>query len=508
MHIVLVVHGFPPETIAGTELYVYALAQELKNRGHRVNVVYPVNDPLLPAGLVMESTYKNISISRINITVSAQNQDLFQQFKNDKLADIFGDYLANLKPDLVHFHHFIGLSASIMKPCQELGIKTFMTLHDGWLLCEQNHFILSDGSFCKEGPEDVAKCVYCFAQRNSALLVANDVEKLLRIFELRKAFLKDVFNSVDTIIVPSRFLYNVFNKHGFNHTNANIVHLGLPDFQLSPWKPTKSVIRFAYLGYIMPTKGLDILIDAFNLVDHSKTRLDIYGAIGDQTYYADTMKRVLKDHKVKYHGRYMPDRLGEILAKTDVAVVPSRSENYPLIIRECFYANTPVIASNVGGIPEIISDGENGLLFNVGDHKDLANKMRFCINDFDKVIAFRRRIEPPRSIKHEVDEIEILYHNTLNHNTCARNDGILMDDSDLKSYPFANSLDNPQDMALLYETRIKNLEERLNIFYNSNGGRLLLRYYRFRDQFFPTQSIQRKILNYISRFIKKTIKHR
>jgi glycosyltransferase involved in cell wall biosynthesis len=465
--------------------------------------VYPVSDPSLPTGLVMESTYKNISISRINTAVSAQDQNLFQQFKNDKLAVTFGDYLANLKPDLVHFHHFIGLSASIVKPCRELGIKMFMTLHDGWLLCEQNHFILSDGSFCKEGPEDIAKCVYCFIHRNSALSVANDVEKLSKIFELRKAFLKDVFTSVDTIIVPSRFLYDVFNKHGFNHTNANIVHLGLPDFQLSPWKPTKSVIRFAYLGYIMPTKGLDILIDAFNLVDYSKARLDIYGAIGDQIYYTDTLKRVSKDNKVKYRGRYTPDRLGEILAKTDVAVVPSRSENYPLVIRECLYANVPVIASNVGGIPEIIFDGNNGLLFRAGDHKDLANKMRFFINDFDNVIAFRRRIEPPKSIKEEVDEIEILYHNTLNHNTCIGNDGILMDDSYSNSHPFSSSSEYSQDMVMLYEERIRNLEDRLNAFYRSNGGKLLLRYYRLRERFFPAQSVRKKILNFFLRFTKK-----
>jgi hypothetical protein len=67
----------------------------------------------------------------------------------------------------------------------------------------------------------------------------------------------------------------------------------------------------------------------------------------------------------------------------------------------------------------------------------------------------------------------------------------------------ANNSGYSQNIVMSYEARIRNLEERLNIFYNSNGGRLLLKYYKLRDRLFPVKSVQKRILERIVRFRKK-----
>ena len=103
----------------------------------------------------------------------------------------------------------------------------------------------------------------------------------------------------------------------------------------------------------------------------------------------------------------------EILASTDVAVIPSRVENYPTVVRESLHAGVPVIGPNVGGVPEIIQDGENGLLFRGGDYKDLANKLRFFAQDPEQVMIFRGRVRPVRSIVQDVDQLEVIYRESL-----------------------------------------------------------------------------------------------
>jgi glycosyltransferase involved in cell wall biosynthesis len=358
IRVLFVVHGFPPDTIGGTQLYVHGLAKELKARGHKVNVIYPIRDSSLPMYSITEGKYNDIDISQMNVSANFSCEDAFhvsKSLKNDRVADVFATYLAKLKPDIVHYHHFIGFTPAIHEACQRFGVKTIMTLHDGWFVCEQNHFVLPDGSLCLEAHEDVTKCMECYVGRKAHLQDELKLRLVRNAFELRKELLEQLYTNIDVVISPSRFLANAFSDFGFHHNHMQIIQLGLPSFRVLSWKPTKKAIRFTYLGHITRAKGLDILVNAFNTINHNKAKLDIYGVIADRTYYTDTMNRLSRVHKVKYHGPYTNDQLGEILAKTDVVVMPSRSENYPFVIRESLYANVPVIASNVGGISEISS---------------------------------------------------------------------------------------------------------------------------------------------------------
>ncbi|MBM4137529.1 MAG: glycosyltransferase, partial [Nitrospira sp.] len=82
-------------------------------------------------------------------------------------------------------------------------------------------------------------------------------------------------------------------------------------------------------------------------------------------------------------------------------------------VRECLHAGVPVIASNVGGIPEIIQDGVNGFLFKQGDFRDLANKLQFIIQNPKKIFALRKNIQPVRTVSEDAEELKGIYREVL-----------------------------------------------------------------------------------------------
>jgi len=167
------------------------------------------------------------------------------------------------------------------------------------------------------------------------------------------------------------------------------------------------------VGNINFTKGLDLVIHAFNMLNTDNVQLNIYGNIQDIAYFKNVMNTSFKRQVVKHHGPYKPEDLPGIFSQTDIAIVPSRSESYSFIVRECLHAGVPVIASNVGGIPEIVQDNVNGLLFNQGDFRDLANKLQFIIQNPKKISALRKNIQPVRTVSEDAEELKGIYRRIL-----------------------------------------------------------------------------------------------
>jgi glycosyltransferase involved in cell wall biosynthesis len=409
LSILFVVHKPPADIIAGTEIYTYTLARALRQRGHTVRVLYPHFDNTQIEGSVTEYVHEGLPVAQLNLH---QIPDMTYRFKNEQAAADFGKYLSGLDIDLVHFHNLFGISASALQACSQLGIPTVITMHDEWLLCEQVHYLRADGSFCEKGPETVDKCVRCFTERNPEQSSQEHIHRLFEIFSLRRQFLQDALKWINTLIVPTAFLKESLCENGFVHPNILIVPFGLHSFKPLAHEPRKGLLRFTYLGNINFTKGLDVLIQALNLIDDANVHLDVYGGIQDLPYFQQTMTRIPKNHVVNYHGPYKIKDLPAVLAKTDIAVVPSRSESYSFVVRECLQAGVPVIASRVGGIPEVVKDGENGSLFTPNDYKDLADKLRLFIRNPEQIAAFRKNIQPMRSIAEDAGQLENIYRET------------------------------------------------------------------------------------------------
>jgi glycosyltransferase involved in cell wall biosynthesis len=122
-------------------------------------------------------------------------------------------------------------------------------------------------------------------------------------------------------------------------------------------KKMPDVLRIGFIGQITHSKGVHILIEAVNLLNQAhkdKIELSIFGNINHSMDYSTKLFELARDRSnIKFSGTYLHDQSAGIFSQLDVLVVPSLWYDFPLIIYEAFATNTPVIATNLGGMAKL-----------------------------------------------------------------------------------------------------------------------------------------------------------
>ena len=234
----------------------------------------------------------------------------------------------------------------------------------------------------------------------------------------RPGVLREIGNSVDAIMVPTEIMKNLFIKNGFREELIHKVPFGIDTSLLEEFqnKSASTTLRIGFIGTIYEHKGLDILIKAFQRLNPScDAVLKIYGNTEQFPEYAASVLALAdksQEHreKISFLGTFANEKLGEVLTDIDVLVVPSRwYENTPLVIQSALSARTPLIATNLGGMSELVKDGENGMLFELNDDRDLAEKLEALVGDRSLLSRFRENIGNQRTITEMVDDLESIY---------------------------------------------------------------------------------------------------
>lgn len=402
-HILLVAHAFGEQALAGTELYTYHLAREFIRRGLRVTVACPRVAEAPGEGAYQVETYDGIPVVRVNLP---RPPSAVEALDNQAAAAVFGRVLADLDITLVHFQHLSGFSPAVVRLCAQRGLPTYFSMHDAHLICDQFHLLLPDGSICS-GPENTAKCAECKRQRSGM------PELSLPSFEnwmaARFASYRGVLDDLDGLIVPSSYMAGQLHAAGFEHPAACSSPLGLYPFSPKPWREKAGQLRIAYFGSIVFHKGLDVLLKAYAKVRTPATSLHVFGKVYDQQYFQQHTAALQPDWQVNFYGAYRPEELPALLAAADVAVIPSRAENYPTILRECLHANVPVICAEVGAAAEILADGVDGFLFPPGDVQALAELLDRFIHEPGLAADMRRQQPRIRTIAEDADHLLAIY---------------------------------------------------------------------------------------------------
>lgn len=434
MRILQTVHGFLPNQRAGTEIYTNDLCKELAKR-NEVHVLYPVyrgrkydlNSFDREGIRIYELTVPLGFLEKINYATNFRST-----YENKETEQKFAKLLNIVKPDIIHFQHLIYLSASLIRIGKDRKIPTVLTLHDYWFICPRIHLLKMDYSLCKGPDENCQNCFQCwniqkvdtlygylskcgFPQRLSKSLLgficqaANPIEEFIR----RSDYMKSLLRRVDRIIAPSRFLMNMFVQSGV--PREKIIH-SPKGYNLSAFKNFKKKdghkLSFGFLGATAKHKGFDILIEAFNEINTNDVELRIYGNHHLDSKDIEKMQFKMRNRNIRFMGAYEDVR--EPYSEIDVLVFPSICyENRPLALTESIITETPIIASNIGSIPELVKDGENGLLFEVGNSKDLYKKMIAVIESPDLLENLRRKSDQIKSIKNQAEDIEEIYQGIL-----------------------------------------------------------------------------------------------
>jgi len=440
MKILKVIHSFPPFTLAGTEVYSYNLSLELLKR-HEVSVFFRVNHPGQEEYSLTKSTYHGLKIYTLNHTFRECGS--FQEtYRNSNIDKKFAETLLEVKPDVVHIHHLLSLSHGIVDEIKRRDIPIVYSLHDYWLLCYRGQLINQSLEVCDGSSDD--QCIDCLRYllniKKYSLRIYYLLRKMLPATILRalkkihliitgrvltegveefKRSARSLASKVDLFIAPSNFIKNKFIVHGF--PEDKIIHCdhGLNKEGYPPSaKSNSKKLRIAFLGTLLPTKGVDILVSAFKDIKEGCVELSIYGRLVKYfgyEYFPDLLKKQIRgDRRIRLRGGYDNKKIGSILSEIDLLVVPSIwQENSPLVIHEAYLAKVPVVASRIGGIPELIIDGVNGLLFKPADIQDLRMKLEYVIANRGILNKFRENLPKIKSIEENARELETIYRSLI-----------------------------------------------------------------------------------------------
>jgi glycosyltransferase involved in cell wall biosynthesis len=323
---------------------------------------------------------------------------------DSRVDDAFRKFLGEIHPDIVHVGHLSHLSTNLVAIAKAAKIPVVFTLHDYWMQCLRGQLITSKMQLCPGPSED--RCVTCMRY-----YFRSDPEAR-QAYRSWDTHTRSICAQVDHFIAPCRFLYDKFEVWGIPVGRMSNLDYG---FDLAPFKKLKKQkslkIRFGFMGRIIPVKGVDLLIEAINGLAHSKVELNIFGANNSEVAY---LKRMDRHQNVHFLGNYDNRDIAEVFQKIDVLVVPSRwYENSPLVIHEAFLAGVPVITANIGGMAELVKDGENGLLFQVDNVQDLQAKMQRFLDHPELLRTLTKTVTPVRSIQEDARDILAIYNKLL-----------------------------------------------------------------------------------------------
>jgi glycosyltransferase involved in cell wall biosynthesis len=186
------------------------------------------------------------------------------------------------------------------------------------------------------------------------------------------------------VVVPSHALAGFLREHGFPQARLRVIPYGIDLRRSEPAAPHAPFV-VATSAYLYPRKGVDTLIAACALV----TRPLVLEIFGDGELRPELERQAHElDVEARFHGD-VPDVRAR-LDKIDLFVLPTRGDNLPVAILEAMAAAVPVVATRIGGVPELVVDGETGLLVNVDDPKGMAAAIERLVADPEQRAEYAR----------------------------------------------------------------------------------------------------------------------
>ncbi|MDD5544022.1 MAG: glycosyltransferase [Acidobacteriia bacterium] len=447
MRVVYVSLSYLPTVAGGVQVLTHSIAKEMQARGHEVEVICAES---IESGdddrIRTERTiYDDIPVVRL----SFNRYHMPRYFRTFYDIPQVGEHLFKLyeaqKPDLFHITHFSRLTASIFQGIRRLGVPSILTLADYTFFCPLGTLLRYNGDICA-GARAVGgvKCLGCFVDetrtyKNSVFrrfLNADQVAAGLKvlgktplvrsvlpsiysdaaeIFEDRVKFFDSVLPCIDLFTTNNHWSRQFYIDQGFPPERTRCVVQTLDvswshDFVRTPYS---GPFRIGFTGAVVSHKGVDVLVKAYQRMKHrDRAEVFIYGDNVSHPLYLQELEALCGGNKrIHMKGSYWPTDLKRIYNEMDVLVVPSMFyETGPLVILEAQATRTPVLASNLGPIRELVRHGIDGYLFERGDDRELAALLDRICEDPDELGRLRANIRPVKTIGAMADELEALYH--------------------------------------------------------------------------------------------------
>jgi rhamnosyltransferase len=394
MRVLFVAAGYLPGSRGGTEVHAHALASALVRQGHEVSVFCREGDPGRPDYATRSWELDGIPVTAVNYNFG-DAATFAAIHRNPRIEELFVRHLEEARPDVVHVHHLTCLSTGILDRVAERGVTLVMTLHDFWMVCARGQRIRKELELCEDLERE--KCAPCLrALWPHYDITADGLRALDR--ELRARL-----RACDALISPSAFHGERMLEFGLDRGRLHVVPHGLPRPPARPRRLRDRVRTIGYVGSVMPTKGVHILVEAFNRLARPELRLRVHGEApvfhGDAGFLDRLRAMPHAGLDVAFTGPYEPERVWDLLEEIDLLVVPGLWwEAFCLTIREGFLAGVPVVASGLGAMGEAFEDGRGGVHVRPGDPADLHRVLVELVDDPARYRALAASIPAVRPI--------------------------------------------------------------------------------------------------------------
>ncbi|GGD99059.1 glycosyl transferase [Aureimonas endophytica] len=367
--IAIVSHSHPSLSKGGAEIAAYSLFRGLRQIG--IDAIYIGACNLADRGRLAFADEFEFAVF-----YEGERYDHFYHVAPRGVEAQLVRLLTEERIGLVNFHHFFNLGLNALRAAKALpGIAAFLTIHEFLAICQNHGQMITKGAelLCERATNEA--CGTCFPEVPRTR------------FAMRKETMLDAFGDFSGFVSPSRFLAERFLDWGLPPERMTVIENGLLNLP-EHHRPEKAgdTWTFGFFGQINPFKGVDLLLDAAEIVARDKElsarlRIRIHGnLIGQSAAFTERFEAAVKAHPfLSYAGAYNNASVHRLMGECDYVLIPSKWwENSPVVIQEAYSVGAPVICTGIGGMAEKVRDGVSGLHFRLGDAGDLVRAMRLA----------------------------------------------------------------------------------------------------------------------------------
>lgn len=372
------------------------LEELLKENGHKVAIFAMQHPNTLPT-----PWYKYFP-SEVTFKPSLKMLEAFMRpFGTKEVRRKFEKLIADFKPDVVHLNNIHSqISPIIAEIAHKKGIKVVWTLHDYKLLCPRYD--------CLRRGEDI--CEECFSNKKRVLvnkcMKNSRIASFLAYQEAKKWTRNKLERITDLFICPSQFMANKLIQGGFNKNKIKVLCNFINVEKCKKEEYTKENY-YCFIGRLSPEKGIKTLLEVACQLPYT---LKI---IGGGPLEEEIRQFTQKKMQIELLGYKQWNEIKEIVGKARFSVIPSEwYENNPLSVIESQCLGTPVLGSMNGGIPELIKNEVDGMLFEAQNNLDLKEKIEKMFSyNFDYQLLAKQSQELYNARDHYKEIIKIYSSN-------------------------------------------------------------------------------------------------
>lgn len=348
----------------GSEAAYLGTMSLLERNGHTV-IPFTMKDERNPPSEFSKYFVENVSYDNGGLAAKAgaAMKVVYSLDARRKMGALLGE----IRPDIAHLHNFHHqISPSVFGPLKSAGVPFVFTVHDLKPMCP-NYKMLVNGELCERCKG--GRFYNCIINR---CIKGSSAKSLVGTVEMYFHRLMRYYEDVELFITPSTFMRDKMVEYGFTEDRIKVI----PNFiDLNAFRTSASDAGYVlYCGRLSGEKGVSTLLDAAGICREISFVIAGTGPL-DESFRARVA--ALGMDNVKFAGHQAGEHLIRLYTGARVTAVPSECyENCPVSLLESFASGKPVVGARIGGIPELIEEGVDGVTFMPGDPYDLADKLR------------------------------------------------------------------------------------------------------------------------------------